>query len=342
LNKIYITLYLLLFGLTLIGQTNQTSSNGFGYDVLQANDVDRFSDESGTLDLSQTAVSTTVSVDQKKSDFINLPFYGLVKLRNEYITHLSIVDPIKKYNSNEIRLSKPIGLTIPSEGPLVSEYTLVLGPDELKSSLLNQLPIRPDSVRVRVLLELNDEPQGTVSIKRKDKTTSASSFSRTVNVNRSVEIKIEPFGWESVSEIAPMIDWDKNYSYTQKIYTDSEFRLPIAMTEQRDGISKAAVLSESKNGVSGKTTSGYPTITAVPNPAINDLRFEVDNVNPGTYTIRIKNILGELKIEKRVTMDSSEIIPVDIDSLRKGSYFYILEDDDGNVLSTKRLIVLRP
>jgi len=277
------------------------------------------------------------------SKFLNFPFYGEVRLnRNGDISYLNVLDRIKRYGKTAVRLRAPISLTSPFPDTLVTGYRIVLTPEEVKSTILDQLPIRPDSIRVNVHSEITDTPQGNVNIKRNDKTVATTSFMRTVNVERSVEIKIEPFGWEPVNEIAPMIDWDKSYSYTQKIFISREAELPFGIIEKRDGKSSTALFNVRTKKNVNATSTGYPSIKAVPNPVINDLRFEIDNVSAGSYIIRIKNILGELKIEKKVTIDSSDVIPVDIDALRKGSYFYILEDSNGNVISTKRLIVLRP
>ena len=161
-------------------------------------------------------------------------------------------------------------------------------------------------------------------------------------VDRSIQIKIEPFGWTPVNSVAPMIDWDHNYLIEHRYFIAAEMDIPYAIIEKVGVEYNIAVLDFARSSEEPMKISGAPQIKALPNPVINDVRFEISNVPEGIYTIKIKNILGELKIQKRVQFFSADIFPVNIDGLRKGSYFYALEDDQGNILSTKRLIVLKP
>ena len=340
MNKIYTTLCLLLFGLTLIGQSEQSDIESSRYVFYELSEG-QFSDALSSIDLKGLKKVEELTIQQVKSKLLKVPFYGNVKLNSNYeITHLKAIDPISVYSIKTVRLKKPIGLTQPSAGGVSTGYQLLFGPDELNAHFLNQLPIRPDSIRVLVDFNFSDTPGSEVKINRNSETIETTSFHRTVTMERKVEVKIEPFGWESVNDIAPMIDWDQAYSYDQVIFSNAKMHLPVGIIENRDGVRYLAVLENQSNNQ--KKVIGVPTIQAVPNPVINDLRFEINNVPSGNYTIRIKNILGEQKLTKTVSIENADIIPIDIDALRKGSYFYILEDSEGNILSTKRLIVLRP
>jgi len=72
------------------------------------------------------------------------------------------------------------------------------------------------------------------------------------------------------------------------------------------------------------------------------LSIEVNNFPEGAYTLKVKNILGEVKVEKTINFVATDYFPIDISNLRKGSYFYSLEDANGNTISTKRLIIIKP
>lgn len=343
MNKIYSTLLLLFFGLTLMGQDIQNTLANSRYLIFDLSVADNGTDFPTTIDLTDLQ-SFDIIIPQKSNErFIDLPFYGQVKFnRSGDITHLKAEDPLRKYGYKEVRLSTPIQVSRPYAQGITTSYQLTMGPGELSSNFLNQLPIRPDSVRVVVQSIFTDQPRSQVTINRNSSSVEVESFSRQVEVDRRVEVKIAPFGWESVNDISPMLDWDQSYQYQQIVYWKENLLSPFAINEKRNGDSAFALLDQQAEKEKQQIVSGVPSIKAVPNPAINDLRFEINNVTPGSYTIRVKNILGEQKIEKTIEISSSDIIPIDIDSLRKGSYFYILEDDEGNVISTKRLIVLRP
>ena len=243
MNKIYSTLCFLFFGLTLVGQVTERSVDNIRYSLYELENIESLGDELETIDLSNLQTEKTTKVKHNQSQYLALPFYGQVRMNGEgAITHLNVIDGLQKYGSEEVQLAVPLSLTQASTEATITEYRITLGPDQLKTSFMDQLPIRPDSIRVVVRFDIVDEPHGDVRIVMEDKESIASSFYRILVVDRQVEIKIEPFGWEPVNDIAPMVDWDKNDRYVQKILTEKKIKLPLAIIEQRNGKSIVALM----------------------------------------------------------------------------------------------------
>lgn len=84
-------------------------------------------------------------------------------------------------------------------------------------------------------------------------------------------------------------------------------------------------------------------VIAYPNPAINDLSLSMTGFTPDTYYINVFNMIGRMVMPTQsveITGDSS--IRLNISDLNKGIYLYNITDTFGNVLITKRLVVLKP
>ncbi len=87
--------------------------------------------------------------------------------------------------------------------------------------------------------------------------------------------------------------------------------------------------------------SARPDIKAMPNPVIDIVNFEMTNLEQGSYTIKIYNLLGMVVWEEQHHVVGSKIVRLDTNNLKKGTYLYSLSNAKGKILATKRLIVLK-
>ncbi|MEY4904776.1 MAG: hypothetical protein RLZZ292_2591, partial [Bacteroidota bacterium] len=83
-------------------------------------------------------------------------------------------------------------------------------------------------------------------------------------------------------------------------------------------------------------------VRAYPNPAIEEVNFELANLPASNYTIKIYNMLGSVVWKETNFVLGSKTIKANISALQKGSYLYNVTDSNGKVHATRRLIVLRP
>jgi Secretion system C-terminal sorting domain len=84
------------------------------------------------------------------------------------------------------------------------------------------------------------------------------------------------------------------------------------------------------------------SVHAYPNPAVDEVNFECRNLQPGTYALKIYNLLGKTVWSKEYLIAGTKSIKVDLDDMRKGTYLYSLSDQHGTVISTKRLVIIKP
>jgi len=86
---------------------------------------------------------------------------------------------------------------------------------------------------------------------------------------------------------------------------------------------------------------GDPDILAYPNPSYGQVRFQLRDLTPGQYRLKIFNILGVPVREMEVPVDHPrETISLDLDDLQRGTYLYRLQDTGGRTLRTKKLVLI--
>jgi len=84
------------------------------------------------------------------------------------------------------------------------------------------------------------------------------------------------------------------------------------------------------------------TIKAFPNPAAEDVSLEMIGLDTGDYTIRIFNMLGSQLLSQSVYISGDSSVRLDVSRLHTGTYLYNVVDTYGNILTTKRLVIIHP
>lgn len=277
-----------------------------------------------------------------------------------------------KVSSNKVELlgfygEDPLGLGIQAayrfDPPLVQqraplEYqdnnnsqanlSLAFSADDLPAGVLDNLPITPDSLRIRLNIQRSDVadawgimtiPGGIYDVLREKRTE--------VRETR-LDAKLSFIGWQDVTDIAiqalniPELGAQTTVSY---YYFSNEAVQPIALVVANEDESQVLRVEYKANNIASNVQSAdalKPGVWAYPNPAIVNVRFEFTNLPAGRYKLKILNILGIQEWQKTYYINGSHTEKVDISSLRKGTYLYSLSDEQGKTINTRRLIVVRP
>jgi hypothetical protein len=226
-----------------------------------------------------------------------------------------------------------------------SALTIPFSADDLPRAILDQLPITPDSLRIRIALdrqELVDAwgkliiPGGIYDVLRQK---------RTEIRDVRVDARLGFLPWQDITGLIPnsnMIGKDTSVSYH---FFSNEAKEPIAVVTMNNAGNRAQrVEYKASNGTTDvqNVKALKPSMYAFPNPAIVNVRFEFSNLNPGNYKVSIYNILGGEVWKNYYYINGQRIEKVDISHLRKGTYLYSLQDERGRTIVTKRLVVVRP
>ncbi len=220
--------------------------------------------------------------------------------------------------------------------------------DSLPGEITNDLPIVPDSIRLRVAATRTDVVDGWGTLSIPGGTYEVLREKRTEIRETIVEARvgIGPFAtWVDVTEflggefLGPdtlttyiFVNDQEKENIAEVTVTNDETETPIAVTyKSNDVVTNVRYVN-----------TGRADIFAYPNPAINNVRINFLNITPGNYTFRIFNILGKEVVNKKYQINGNRTVGINIDTLQKGTYLYNLMDARGKILKTKRLMVIRP
>ncbi len=219
----------------------------------------------------------------------------------------------------------------------------------IPDSILNQLPIRPDSIRISATFDIETNvdawgkltiPGGTYDVLRQKKTTFA---------NRKLEIKSNALPvWIDVTSAFPIpgltgLDTTLVYEFWSNVAKEAIATVSVASPQSNQAT--GVVFKADSNVISSaytKPTTKTGNIHAYPNPAIGSVRFDLVGLSPGNYTVKIINILGQSVWSEKYYINGSRTVRVELDSFKRGTYLYALINDKGRTITTKRLIVLKP
>jgi len=83
-------------------------------------------------------------------------------------------------------------------------------------------------------------------------------------------------------------------------------------------------------------------VNAFPNPAINDVSITTSGFEVGQYHINVYNMLGRIVKQQAIDITGDSSFRLDVSDLSRGTYLYNISDSTGDMLITKRLVVIKP
>lgn len=227
--------------------------------------------------------------------------------------------------------------------------------DDLPTALTDSLPLptTPDSIAIEVSTTRTETvdawgkvalPVGTYEVLRVRRwdvsETSVQALVPTFPGFPSIWVDVTEF----LGGISPFLDGDTTLTY--RYYNDvSKEEIAIITVDPVDETpTNAQYKSADPNTVSViKLYDQKPNVYAYPNPAIDQVRFDLVNIPNGNYDLNIYNILGVKVWSNRYDFtNASDTIQLDISNFKKGTYLYNLVNESGKTIATRRLVVLRP
>lgn len=218
--------------------------------------------------------------------------------------------------------------------------------DELPGEILDQLPITPDSIRLRIAIDRTTIvdgwgtatiPGGVYEVLREKQIEMRETL---------MDVKISPLsGWLDVTNQLPFDFLGKDTITAYRFYTNDEKEAIANVVVDNENNNIVNTIEYKDNGVTSSiryVSNGKPDLIAYPNPAIDDVRFDFFNLPASVYTLKIYNILGVVVWEKKYAFSGNRSEKLNLSNLRKGTYLYSLTNDTGKIISTKRLLIMRP
>jgi hypothetical protein len=228
-------------------------------------------------------------------------------------------------------------------------FEVVLDTEEIPVDILKVLPVTPSKMKI----EYTEEYIGDIDAEGhlflpKDHQHEVFRERRYRTVSTTIKIKLGFFSWIDVSsfykefeglgiggkeKIVDHLFWANDHTFPVLVLNN------IVGNSCQKAIFQSEIITAAEEDV---VMNGKPYFGASPNPAISLVEFQLLNIDKGRYTIRLMNIIGQTIWEKPIFFSTNRSIRVDTKDFPKGTYLYILEDEFGKTVSSKRLIIIKP
>lgn len=219
--------------------------------------------------------------------------------------------------------------------------------DDLPLAILDQIPIKPDSFRIKININRDVVVDGWGKIQIPNGTFSVLREKRTEVRQVRVDAKIGFLPWFDITKLIPDNGQLGDLNVVSYHFLSDGVKEPVAeifLNETESSILKIQYKADDFIVTRVKSVDALKAgVYAYPNPAMFDVRFEFLNLPKGDYDVKIYDILAKEVWSKRYVVNGNITQKEDISHLRKGTYLYSLIDPvTGRILITRRLVVVKP
>jgi hypothetical protein len=221
-----------------------------------------------------------------------------------------------------------------------SNFVLAFSSDIIPDTILNNLPIRPDSIRIRFQTDRQDKTDafGTLSIP--GGRYEVIRERRYEITDTKIEARINPLPWLDITALV-LTGQQRPRDTTIRYYFWSNLaKEPIAIltTNDRDSVMLAEYkyLKINTSVKNTPNTEGGYALSIFPNPTTNDVFFGV-KIMPSTanFSLSIVDNMGRKIAQKTVANETEQRFHIDASKWLAGIYWVYLTDAEGRIWATK-------
>ncbi len=226
-----------------------------------------------------------------------------------------------------------------------SKSTITFAGSELPDSLVANLPIVPDSIRISIEETRFDTidawgtlllPGGEFEVLRER--THIVRFTSISALTFIGWIEIDP---ATLGGLGAFFGESDIYRYN--FYTDQFKEIAATVNLDEDGL--ATSVEYASLGIvlsSGVVLPDQKEVISYPNPSYGEVKFQFINMGKGPFRIDIRNIIGKSLHSETHNLEKEQLVKMNLAHLQKGTYIYSIYDDKGQKLMTKRIVLMNP
>lgn len=220
-----------------------------------------------------------------------------------------------------------------------TSYSSIFSSKNLQPEFKRKLSSNPDSLRIIMKMNFSERVDSWGHLKLPEENFQVLRMKTEKKINYRIEAKTGKSKWQDVSALLvegkflnpkPMINF---------YYLSNKSKWPVIYTEGNSNFYFKSTGFLFPIKYNEETSLG---MNAFPNPAIAEVRFEFNNLPKGTYKLTLFNIIGVEVWRKTYQINGYLVDKYNVSGLKKGTYHYSLTDESGRIISTKRLIVIKP
>ncbi len=217
--------------------------------------------------------------------------------------------------------------------------------NDLSFELLNSLAEIPDSINViretrvkyevdgwgTVILPISREPVLRLQIDMKETVSYVAikdGLETRIGHHNFLDQLVEP---EEIRDIS--------YHYYSE---DSKMPLVIVETDNRGDVKQATFQIDKEIFKEASPFNEGYGLSAYPNPSTGPVRFDFFGYPQGKYTIKVFNTILKTIWSETFEIDQNGVVDIDLGFLQKGTYVYGVDNENGERLLTKKLLIINP
>ncbi len=258
------------------------------------------------------------------------------------------VDLLVLFNPTSVQMSAPISYPYTFNDSYA--FTQTLSADVLPFLDSLGLPIEIDSVRLNYSADRIDEVDAWGELTTYTGTFDVLRMKKEEITNTEIEILTDlPIvgpTWVDPGTLGfevPGSGLDTTYTYDFISAADKEAIMSVNMDAEQNITSINYKVDPDNLYVNTNDIPDHSyTIKAYPNPVVNQLNIELQNLPAGVYTVQLYSILGNKIIEQQYDEGADARLQLDVSHLKQGSYLYSIANQSGEILTTKRFVKTHP
>ena len=230
-----------------------------------------------------------------------------------------------------------------------TENRIAIARTDLSQELLDQagnLFAAVDSVRITASSDRTSEVDAYGSLTLNGRTYNVLRERRTESIVTKIEALVLGTYADFTSQIralfpesADLLDTEEPVT-TYYYWSDSEKESIATVTEEDGEETQMTFIRSDATNSSRDYLLGAGQVNVYPNPARGGTTFTVAGIDPGTYTLRMVNVLGrQVSLRQFTPVAGRAKVEVDVSQLPRGTYLYSLINERGRILTTRRLLV---
>lgn len=236
----------------------------------------------------------------------------------------------------------------------VTDLTVPFSTEALPDSLLGGIPGvgAIDSMRVRINYNRLDAVDGYGTLRIPGGDYPVLREKRTEYTTTKLDVKVPFLGWVDVATLLGgggggggllgFLGVDTTITYHFFSGTEKETIAVVTADNANSTVTRVTFKDNTTSAVKDTDAPGNASVNAFPNPAVEWVRFDCYNLPADEYTFKIYNIVGKAVWKETHQLAGNRSVRVELGDFKKGTYLYSLTDGKGNVIGTKRLVVVKP
>lgn len=226
---------------------------------------------------------------------------------------------------------------------LRSQFLFDSLPESIKQSLGG---FRADSIRVDIDVARADTVDAWGQVKIPGGTFDVLRNKSTEIRNTSVWAYTGFFGWANVTSTIKdrLPDPSVLEPIELEVYTflNNDSKEPIAAVTLDTNRTPAQVQFKTVVSTSSRDQWEFSSVKITPNPTYGRAKLYYSGLPEGDYALVIHDILGNELMTIDLELQSNGYVKQDFSGLSKGTYLYSLKSSSGDVITTKRLVIITP